>query len=55
MNTEIEEPKDTDTKEEKLMKPSQAAKAANVNYETARKWKTAYNKDPEKKTSLKKN
>ncbi|KAI8890715.1 hypothetical protein K501DRAFT_308819 [Backusella circina FSU 941] len=29
--------------QQKLMKPSEAAKAANVNYETARKWKTAYN------------
>lgn len=36
------------------MKPREAAEAANVNYETARKWKTAYNKDPEKKIPFKK-
>lgn len=31
------------------MTPSEAATAANVNYETARKWVTEYYKDPEKK------
>lgn len=36
------------------MTPSQAAKAANVHYETARKWKTAYNKGPEKNIPIKK-
>lgn len=36
------------------MTPSQAAKAANVYYETARTWKTAYNKDPEKNIPVKK-
>lgn len=40
--------------QQKLMKPSEAAKAANVNYETARKWVTEYNKDPEKKIPVKK-
>ncbi|CEP18324.1 hypothetical protein [Parasitella parasitica] len=40
--------------QQKLINPSEAAKAANVNYETARKWKTAYNKDPEKNIPLKK-
>ena len=29
-----------------LMKPKDASKAANVNYNTARKWKQAYNNDP---------
>ncbi|EIE88315.1 hypothetical protein RO3G_13026 [Rhizopus delemar RA 99-880] len=36
------------------MKPKDAAKAANVNYNTARKWKQAYNNDPEKNIPLKK-
>jgi len=40
--------------QQKLMEPSEAAKAANVNYETARKWVTEYNKDPEKKIPVKK-
>ncbi len=39
---------------EKLMKPKEAAKAANVNHDTARKWKQAYDKDPEKNIPLKK-
>ncbi|KAG1325872.1 hypothetical protein G6F62_008322 [Rhizopus arrhizus] len=39
---------------EKLMTPSQAAKAANVQYETARKWKTANEKNPEEDIPLKK-
>ena len=33
--------------QEKLMKPAEAAKLTNVNYETARKWKAVYKKDPE--------
>ncbi|CEP13779.1 hypothetical protein [Parasitella parasitica] len=40
--------------QQKLMTPSEAAAAANVNYETARKWVTEYNKDPEKKIPTKK-
>lgn len=41
--------------QQKLMAPFQTAKkAANAHYETARKWKTAYNKDPEKKIPAKK-
>ncbi|KAG0786120.1 hypothetical protein G6F22_007727 [Rhizopus arrhizus] len=36
------------------MKLKDAAKAANVNYNTARKWKQAYNNDPEKSIPLKK-
>ncbi|KAG1143759.1 hypothetical protein G6F37_010663 [Rhizopus arrhizus] len=36
------------------MKPKEAAKAATVNYDTARKWKQAYDKDPEKNIPLKK-
>ncbi|KAG1144704.1 hypothetical protein G6F37_003151 [Rhizopus arrhizus] len=36
------------------MKPKDAAKAENVNYNTARKWKQAYNNDPEKNIPLKK-
>ncbi|KAI9330548.1 hypothetical protein BD770DRAFT_432631 [Pilaira anomala] len=39
---------------EKLMKPCDAAKAANINYETARKWKRTYNNDPEKNIPFKK-
>ncbi|KAI8880100.1 hypothetical protein K501DRAFT_157104, partial [Backusella circina FSU 941] len=39
---------------EKLMKPKQAEIAANVNYDTARKWKKAYQDDPEKKVPVKK-
>lgn len=39
---------------EKLMKPAEAAKLANVNPETARKWKREYEKDPEKKIPFKK-
>jgi transposase len=39
---------------EKLMKPKEAAKAANVNYDTARKWKQIYDRDPEKNIPLKK-
>lgn len=31
---------------EKLMTPKEAAKAANVNYDTARKWKQIYDRDP---------
>jgi transposase len=38
---------------EKLMKPEEAAKAANVNYDTARKWKQIYDRDPEKNIPLK--
>ena len=42
---------------EKLMKPREAAQAANVNYDTARKWKKTYEEDPDrtiltKKTNL---
>lgn len=40
---------------EKLMKPKKAAKAANVNYDTARKRKQAYDKGPEKNIPLKEN
>ena len=36
------------------MKPSEATKAANVNYETARKWKRAYDQDPNKNIPFKK-
>ncbi len=39
---------------EKLMKPKDAAIAANVNYNTARKWKKAYEDDPERKIPIKK-
>ncbi|KAG2191411.1 hypothetical protein INT47_012674 [Mucor saturninus] len=39
---------------EKLMKPKQAAEAANVNYDTARKWKKAYEDDPERNIPTKK-
>ncbi|KAL4206346.1 hypothetical protein AB4K20DRAFT_1871527 [Rhizopus microsporus] len=39
---------------EKLMKPAEAAKLANVNPETARKWKREYERDPEKKIPFKK-
>ncbi|KAL0091352.1 Homeodomain-like DNA binding domain-containing transcription factor [Phycomyces blakesleeanus] len=40
--------------QQKLMKPTEAANVANVNLETGRKWKTAYNKDPDKQTPVKK-
>jgi transposase len=40
---------------EKLMKPKEAAKAANVNYDTARKWKKTYEEDPEREIPTKKN
>lgn len=40
--------------QKKLKKPAEAAKLANVYYETSRKWKTAYNKDPEQKIPFKK-
>lgn len=40
--------------QEKLMIPFQAAKAANIYYETARKWKAAYNRDSEKNIPIKK-
>ncbi|KAG2191303.1 hypothetical protein INT47_005744 [Mucor saturninus] len=40
---------------EKLMKPKQAAEAANVNYDPARKWKKAYEDDPERNIPTKKN
>ncbi|RCH82611.1 hypothetical protein CU098_008558 [Rhizopus stolonifer] len=43
---------------EKLMKPreaAKAAKAANVNYDTARKWKKTYEEDPEREIPTKKN
>ncbi|KAI8636345.1 hypothetical protein BD408DRAFT_426312, partial [Parasitella parasitica] len=36
------------------MKPAEAAKLANVNYETARKWKAVYKKDPEHNIPFKK-
>jgi uncharacterized protein YjcR len=36
------------------MKPAEAAKLANVNPETARKWKREYERDPEKKIPFKK-
>lgn len=39
---------------ERLLKPSEAARLANVNPETARKWKRAYKNDPENKIPLKK-
>ncbi|KAI9349919.1 hypothetical protein BD770DRAFT_326751, partial [Pilaira anomala] len=39
---------------EKLMKPCDAAKAANISYETARKWKRTYNNDLEKNIPFKK-
>lgn len=39
---------------EKLMKPKQAAIAANVNYNTARKWKQTYEDDPERNIPVKK-
>lgn len=39
---------------EKLMKPKQAAIAANVNYDTARKWKQTYEDDPERNIPIKK-
>ncbi|KAG2192802.1 hypothetical protein INT47_005349 [Mucor saturninus] len=39
---------------EKLMKSKQAAEAANVNYDTARKWKKAYEDDPERNIPTKK-
>ncbi|KAI8884563.1 hypothetical protein K501DRAFT_181997 [Backusella circina FSU 941] len=42
---------------EKLMKPKQAAIAAiaaNVNYDTARKWKQTYENDPERNVPVKK-
>ncbi|KAG1626021.1 hypothetical protein G6F44_012543 [Rhizopus delemar] len=39
---------------EKLMKPADAAKLANVNPETARKWKREYDNDPEKNIPFKK-
>ncbi|KAL7311756.1 hypothetical protein PS15m_009478 [Mucor circinelloides] len=39
---------------EHLLKPSEAARLANVNPETARKWKRAYENDPKNKISLKK-
>lgn len=38
----------------KLMKPKEAAKAANVNYDTARKWKYTYENDPERNIPSKK-
>jgi transposase-like protein len=40
--------------QEKLMKPAEAARLANVNPETARKWKRAFDNDPEQKIPLKK-
>lgn len=40
--------------QEKLMKPAEAAKLANVNPEAARKWKRAFDNDPEQKAPLKK-
>jgi hypothetical protein len=41
---------------EKLMKPKQAALAANVNYDTARKWKKkTYEDDLERNIPVKKN
>ncbi|KAG2225439.1 hypothetical protein INT45_010075 [Circinella minor] len=40
--------------QEKLMKPKQAAIAANVNYNTARKWKQTYKDDPERNIPIKK-
>ncbi|KAL0074858.1 hypothetical protein F4703DRAFT_1723095, partial [Phycomyces blakesleeanus] len=39
---------------EKLMKPRQAAIAANVNYDTALKWKQTYEDDPERNIPVKK-
>ncbi|KAI8073520.1 uncharacterized protein B0P05DRAFT_573053 [Gilbertella persicaria] len=39
---------------ERLMKPKQAAIAANVNYHTACKWKQTYEDDPERSISVKK-
>ncbi|KAG2209381.1 hypothetical protein INT45_010803, partial [Circinella minor] len=39
---------------EKLMKPKQAAIAANVNYDTACKWKQTYEDDPERNIPIKK-
>ncbi|KAI8874876.1 hypothetical protein K501DRAFT_164231, partial [Backusella circina FSU 941] len=39
---------------EKLMKPKEAASAANVNYDTARKWKKTYEDDPERNIPVKK-
>jgi hypothetical protein len=36
------------------MKPVEAAKLANADYKTARKWKTAYNKDPDQNIPFKK-
>ncbi|KAI8360707.1 hypothetical protein EDC96DRAFT_414130, partial [Choanephora cucurbitarum] len=38
----------------KLMKPREAAQAANVNYDTARKWKKAYEEDPDRTIPTKK-
>lgn len=40
--------------QQRLMKPTEAAKAGNVNPETARKWKLAYDKDPNKQIPVKK-
>ncbi|KAG2203047.1 hypothetical protein INT47_013263 [Mucor saturninus] len=39
---------------EKLLKPKQAAEAANVNYDTARKWIKAYEDGPERNIPTKK-
>ncbi|KAI8636171.1 hypothetical protein BD408DRAFT_426540 [Parasitella parasitica] len=36
------------------MKPAEAAKLAKINYETARKWKAVYKKDPEHNIPFKK-
>jgi transposase len=38
----------------KMMTPKGAAKAANVNYDTSRKWKQAYENDPDKNIPLRK-
>ncbi|KAI8885960.1 hypothetical protein K501DRAFT_178718, partial [Backusella circina FSU 941] len=39
---------------EKHMKPKEEASAANVNYDTARKWKKTYDDDPERDIPVKK-
>lgn len=41
--------------QETLLKQSEAAKLANINYKAARKWKTSFNKDPEQNVLCKKN
>ncbi|KAI8047012.1 uncharacterized protein B0P05DRAFT_456180, partial [Gilbertella persicaria] len=38
----------------KIMTLKEAAKAANVNYDTSRKWKQAYESDPDKDIPLRK-